>query len=128
MSETYTHETTGIQAERVYWAAAGCTVYTTGTVSTSMAAHNFDALLLAGIEATGAKDHRAIVWAMQEQQRRKEEATRSTALAREAEAIQSLASSIRSAAVQESEDSLLARILPRLTERTQYAVRKQLGK
>lgn len=57
-------------------------------------------------------------------QARSEERTRSTALAREADAILALARAIRESA---EEGVILDRIMPRLTERTRYAVRAQLG-
>lgn len=74
-----------------------------------------------GIGLHGLTDA-ALYWAACEWQRRKEEQTRSTAIAREAESIGALAKSLCS----EADKSVLDRIITKLSERTQYAVRQQL--
>lgn len=83
-----------------------------------------DPLVIRGKAAahSGADGEAVIAWALGEQTRQREETTRSCAISREAEAIQALAKSIR----QSEETSILEKIMSRLSERTQYAVRQQL--
>ena len=111
----------GLTADAATWQAAGFTTYSNSDL-VNAGPHGFDAFLVLGIDATGSRDAKAICWAMREKQRREEEKTRSTAIAREAEAISALAQAINSA----SEDRILEGIMSRLSERTRYAVLQQL--
>lgn len=83
-----------------------------------------DSLVLQGLAATARADSTAIAWALSEQNRRGEEKARSRSIAIEAEALITLAKAIREG----GEEATLERIIGRLSERTQYAVRSQLSK
>lgn len=81
-----------------------------------------DALVYEGRRVTGCDDWRALAWAAAEEQRRREACTASTAQAREADGLAALAKALRDA----GDATVLEKILGRLSERTQYAVRAQL--
>lgn len=123
---TFRHPTLPVSAPADYWHPLGYTTYSNTDIVAlgSGFRSDSDELVMLGVGATGANDERALVWAMSERNRRNEERTRVTAQAREAEAIKDLANAIRTSA----EDTVLAKILGRLSERTQYAVRTQLGR
>lgn len=128
MSEAklYRHPSLPVSAPEPYWTALRFTCYSNTDEVGNSHIGNYQEVaqaIMRGIEATGSNDHRALAWAMGELQRASEERTRATALAREAEGLQSLAKAIR----ESGEQQALERIIGRLTERTQYAVRKQLG-
>jgi hypothetical protein len=119
------HPKFDVAAPESYWTAANWTVYSnTETVGPRAWSNSTEAdeLIALGIAATGKHDESVLVWVMAETQRRKEEQTRVTALAREAEGLKALATSLATV----SDQSVLDRILSRLSERTQYAVRAQL--
>jgi hypothetical protein len=80
-----------------------------------------DALLIQGIAHTG-RDSRAIAWVLDELQRRREESARTDAQKAEAKAIADLAAALKS----ETDRAVLDKLLPRLTERTRFAVLAQL--
>jgi hypothetical protein len=75
-----------------------------------------------GRRQTGSDDWQALAWAVAEHDRRKEAKTAATAQAREAEGLKSLANALRDA----GDSTVLDRVLSRLSERTQYAVKQQL--
>ena len=99
-------EKTGIAAPASVWVTFGATVYSNTEIIGGYQGHTDGELLYLGIAATGAKDERAVVWAMAERWRRGEERTRATARARMADAIASLATSLRA----ESADELVRRL------------------
>jgi hypothetical protein len=120
--------TLGITASRQAWHALHVSVVSVdgeivADASSAYSPHGTVELLLLGVAAVGTRDEQVVLWALGERQRRQEERTRVTAQAREAEAILALAGALRA----DTETAVLERILPRLSERTQYAVRKQLG-
>lgn len=114
------HKTLAITAPESHWKALGYQVYTDGTAG--FYGEGAEELLVLGLDATGAHDERVIAWALAERQRRREERDRTAAAAAEAQAIAKLADAIRS----DGDEAVLQRILSRLTERTQHAVRQQL--
>jgi hypothetical protein len=60
-----------IRAARVVWASVwGATIYTDGTVG--HLPHGFEELLALGVEVTGSRSDGAVLWALAEQQRRRE--------------------------------------------------------
>ena len=60
-----------IRAARVVWTSVwGVTAYTDGTVG--HLPHGFEALLALGVQATGTRSDAAVLWALAEQQRRRE--------------------------------------------------------
>ncbi len=120
MSDTITHPTLPITAPANYWRAGGYTVYTDGSIGGFLS--GMDSLLMLAI-AAGKHDEDAIAWAMAEKHRRSEESARNSALVADAAAICKLADALR----QSSDDEILQRILSRLSERTQCAVRQQLA-
>jgi hypothetical protein len=79
-------------------------------------------LLLRGIQE-GGRGQRAIVWALGELERRREENQRLRVQEDEAKAVAALAEALKG----EADQAVLDRLLPMLTERTQRAVRTQLG-
>jgi hypothetical protein len=81
-----------------------------------------DAMVYEGRRQTGSDDWQALAWAVAEHERRKASKTAATAQAREAEGLQALAKSLQQA----GDESVLDRVLSKLSERTQYAVRAQL--
>jgi hypothetical protein len=118
-----------LSGPREHWKALGYTISRCG--DTEMLGHfnggalnEVENLLAAAIATTGDRGEKALGWAVVEQQRRREERTRVTAQAREAEAISALAQAIREG----GEDAALERVIGRLSERTQHAVRKQLSR
>lgn len=83
-----------------------------------------DSLIVRGKAATGSTDGDIVIgWALSEVTRQAEEKTRSTAIAREAESLAALARAIK----ESEKQAIIEQIIGRLSERTQYAVRKQLG-
>jgi hypothetical protein len=114
----------GVTGPTELWKAVGYEVYTADSDTWEVRERydGRDALVYEGRRVTGCDDWRALAWAAAEEQRRSEARTSATALAREAEGIQALAKSLS----QISDQSVLERIISRLSERTQYAVRSQL--
>jgi hypothetical protein len=127
MTTLYAHHNLDITAPAPYWRALGFQPLdqhdpdATGTVSYHRAG-SIDDVLILGMAKTGAHDERVLVWAMEEVQRRSEEASRSTAIAQEANGLKALAESIR----QTTDEQFLARLLGKVSEKTAYAIRAQL--
>lgn len=117
----YAHPTLPIEAPREYWAMLGYTVYTDDSVGGGP--HDGNELLALAL-ANGRSQEEAIAWALAERQRRKEAAEMASAMRQEGAGLTQLAEAIQST----SEDEFIRKLLGRLTERTQYAVRQQLGK
>lgn len=131
MTTELKHPKLNVWADREVWTATRQFYITKsgdgGTVSDrgSTNSEDMNPLLVIGMQVLeDPKPNEVVVWAMQEQQRRREERTRATAHAKEAEAINNLADAIRGA----SEDDVLARILGKVSERTRCAVLQQLKK
>jgi len=114
----------GVTGPTELWAAIGYEVFTADheTWTVRPRYDGRDALVYEGRRVTGRDDWAALAWAAAEEQRRREACTASTAHAREAEGLKELAGAIRQA----GDASVLDRILGRLSERTQYAVKQQL--
>lgn len=133
MTTDLTYDEIGLAASAPYWRGLAAAVPHAVKVGRNTAGDWLEidsirggettGILLLGIEATSAHDHRAIVWALAEIQRRKEEAGRHDAAMAEARAMHELAEAI----AKSGEEDVLARLLPKLTERTQSAVRSQLS-
>jgi hypothetical protein len=85
-------------------------------------ASNEDEQVLGIAIAKGLDGIEALAFCVEELTRRHEEKTRSTAIARQAEAIDKLAGSLRT----ESDQAVLGKIINQLSESTQWAVRSQL--
>lgn len=81
------------------------------------------AVLLQGIDHTGTHDEHAIVWAIGELQRRREERARNDARLKEAEALLKVAEALG----RSGEHRVLEDLLARLTLRTRTAVEEELG-
>lgn len=116
----------GISAPRHIWTMLGYYAVTNNGIlelRPNSFSSNADSLIVRA-KAEGHTGETAIAWALGEQTRQAEERTRSTAMAREAEALGRLAAAIRDG----GEEAALERIIGRLSERTQYAVRQQLKK
>ena len=128
MSEILTHPRFAVSADAEIWKALGWSVctdmdgaaYVSGSTSTYGADYN---ALLATAVADGKTGTDALAWVATEHNRRSEARTAATALARQAEAIQSLANALRT----EKDASVLQKIMHNLTEPTQWAIRKQLA-
>lgn len=121
----YRHPGLDITADAIYWRTLGYTCYAnTDEVGGSPDGDYGSAkeLLILGMQATGANDERAIAWALAERQRRREEGSRTAAAHAEAKAVAELAAAIRDS----TEEAFLDRLLPRLSEKLQYALRQQL--
>lgn len=83
-TQLYRHHTLPITAPVPYWTALGYTVYSNTDVvggNHTLSAKDIEEAILIGLEETGANDHRPLVWAMKEVQRRQEAKTQSTAIA-----------------------------------------------
>lgn len=120
------HPIIPVEAPAYVWKSAGFTVYENSDTVGQPAGYDTDInpLIVVGMQKHPGDGTAAVVWAIEERQRIREEKTRATAQAREADAISKL-----SAAIKESTgETVLRELLSRLTERTQYAVRQQLGK
>jgi hypothetical protein len=122
------HPTLPISAAAELWSAMGWTTYAnTDTVGGRSwdggGINGINSYLARGIVATGANDERVIAWAVAEQSRHDEAKSAASAVRAEAEAITKLADALKS----ESERATISRIMSRLTERTQYALRQQLA-
>jgi hypothetical protein len=120
--ELYIYEPLNIRAPKPYWQAFHAECFADKTVRL---AHSFDAeeLLVLGIHETGGgTGDEVVAWAIHEAQRRMEKRTASTAQAREAVAIQSLAAAISHA----NDQDILRKILVRVSEKTRYAINQQL--
>jgi hypothetical protein len=114
-----THPRLNVTASRTAWISAGYTVYTDDTLGSGP--HGMDELIFLGTQS-GQSGDGAIAWAITEHQRRIECERRDNAEAANARAVKDLADAIRHS----SEADALQRILGRLSEKTQYAVRQQL--
>lgn len=119
------HPKMPLSAPEYVWKAAGYNVYTNSDEVSPPSGYSneVDKLLPSGMARFPGDPDRAICWAAEESHRRQTERTRVTAQAREAEAISALARALSSC----TEEEVLKSLLGRLTERTQYAVKKQLG-
>lgn len=90
-TQLYRHPTLDIAANKSYWHALGYTTYSnTDVVSRGTFSDEKDACLVIGLEETQANDHRPIVWAMKELQRRKEAKDQNTAVAQLATALHTI--------------------------------------
>lgn len=119
----YKHYRIPIEAPGHVWAAAGYTLYTNSDViGVGNSVHGMDDLVVLGTLHHPDSGEKAILWAIAERQRRKEETTRSTAMAREAEALSALARAIEGC----SEKDLISKILSRVSDKTRIIVMKQL--
>lgn len=117
------HPNVPLSAPAWAWKAAGYEVYSNSDEVRRSSHYGIgDDLLLTSVAGQGLDGAKALAWASTEHQRQKEERTKVTAQAREAEAIGALAEAIKGS----SEEATLERILGRLTERTRYAVQAQL--
>jgi hypothetical protein len=121
-TKPYRHRTLPIEASATAWGAAGFQVYSNSDV-VSAGPRDMDEMLVIGLAATSEQNDLVIAWALTERQRRRELATAAEATHAEARAIAELATAIRSS----TEKEFLDRLLSRLTERTQYAVKQQIG-
>ena len=121
-----THAKFPISAPDYIWRSLGWTVYEGTDVISSRRSTNWgdshDELLALAV-TKGLRDTDALRFYAEESNRREEQKTMATAIARQAEAISKLAASIRS----ESDQSVLSKIMSQLTEPTQWALRKQLA-
>lgn len=126
----YTHPSLPIEAPENYWRAAGYVFYSSSlecqkelyiAPSGGMERDRMDQLLMIAL-ANGRSQEDAIAWAMAERQRQNEASSASHALASEANALRELASALRQA----GEDTVLEKILSRVSEKTRYAIRRQL--
>lgn len=118
-----THPATGITATTTVWYAFRASITTHDDhLEAYNLPHGSEELLVLGMNATGDTGEKAIAWAMTERNRREEAKTIATAIAREGEAIATLARAISSS----SEEGFIERLLPRLTENLRFAVKAQL--
>jgi len=122
MSDLYHHPNLPITAEAHYWQTLGYSVYTDSD-RVGAGPHDGTELLILAL-GTGKVGRDAITWALAERRRRCEEDSRSSAISAEGAGLAKLAAALRDA----SEEDVLRKLLGRLTERTQYAVRQQLSK
>ena len=86
----YLHPTLNITAPAPYWKALGAEVYNNTDVVQLPYDRDIDQAILIGLEETSANDHRPLVWAMQEIQRRREARDQTAALGRLAEALHTI--------------------------------------
>ena len=122
--ELYTHPSIPLQAPAHVWRAAGYTIHdNTNTVGFN-ANPDMDMLITLGTAHHPDNDMQAILWGVTEYRRRCEERTRVTALNREAAAISELAQTIKST----TEQTVMNRLLDKLSDKTRHAVRQQVGK
>lgn len=111
----------GITAPLALWSANHFEIAWKGEPATEYVSggpHNHQAELAAARLGAGADDWRALAWLRTETDRRHEEMTRATGIARLAEALTKIS--------QTGKESVLNELIGQLTERTQYAVRQQL--
>lgn len=121
-TDMYHHYELAVSAPKPFWRLLGYQTYS-NTSEVGAGWHAADCLLAIAV-GRGLSGPEALTWAAEEHQRRAEERTRSTAMAREADAVQALAVAIQGI----NEEQMIETILAKLTERTQYAVRQQLGR
>ena len=113
----------GIEASEAAWRALGVSVHTTGEVTAAFTAwskEDLDALLLRGCAETGARDERAVVWAIAERARSREASERSAAERALAQSVTRLADAIGA----ESAASLVARMPDRLRPYAESVLRR----
>lgn len=115
MTTTIRYERLDMHAPSAVWSAFGAVIYSQADGPDYVGRLEGDPcegdqLLLLGCAATGARDERAVVWAIGERARRGEERTRVTAEARMADAVRELAAQLGA----ESAASLVARMPERL--------------
>ena len=122
----YRHAVLPIAAPEMYWTALGYRVCLgTDVVDKPFLPADEEKILILALGACpNATGETVLAWALREAQRRKEESERVRGQHHEANAIKELAKAISGSA----EDVVLQNILRRLTDRTQYAVKAQLGK
>lgn len=116
------HRTLPIEAPLAMWVAFGWETYTNTDVAGRRPWDDNADQLLAIAVAKGLTGAQALAFAVEERQRQNEEQRRASVVCKEAEAIAALASSLRT----ESDRSVVQRIMSRLSERTQWALRSQL--
>jgi len=113
----------GFTAPESLWRAAGGTVFSnTDEVGACGMRYDMPRLIAEGWHRHPGDGTAALLWALDEYRRQSEESARIRAQHADAAATAKLASAISASANQDALD----RILPRLSERTQYAVRQQL--
>lgn len=117
------HAVNAVDASEAAWKAAGAYTALSGEEKVACGPHGFEALLHLALHEGKTGDD-AVAWAMAEDRRRKEADSLHYALRAQAEATEKLAAAIR----QSGQDEALKAIMGRLSEKTQYAVRQQLGK
>lgn len=118
------HRTLPVSAPECFWRAMGWQVYTNTDEAGERCHHGSGADTLLAVALThGLEGEKALGYVVTEWRRETEERTRATALAREADAIAALAHAIKA----DSEQALVARIMGRLTQKTQWALRQQLA-
>lgn len=117
----YKHPSLPISAPAQWWRSAGYTVYSNSD-TVGGGPYHFEEFLILAL-AAGKADQDAIAWAIAERQRRSEQSAMTAAVASEASAIAALAGAINSS----GESEITDRILSRVSERTRYAIKQQLG-
>jgi hypothetical protein len=120
-TRTLSHPRIPLSAPEWAWRAAGYATHNNSD-EVGMGPYGAEALMLQAL-GRGLAGVEALAWVVTELARAGEERTRVTAQAREAEALTALAQAIR----ESGEADVLGRILERVSERTQYAIRQQLG-
>ncbi len=85
------HKTLPVSAPESYWRALGWELYTNTDEAGRLPFCDHADRLLAVALAEGLQGEKALAWVVQEEQRRREEQTRATAIARQGEAIGQLA-------------------------------------
>lgn len=119
----YKHRNIPVSAPQHLWSAAGYTTYTNTDTVGSSHYQGMDSILAVGAAMHPQDGQAALVWAIKERQRQQELQARNYAQLKEAESLAALALAIRESA----SEQVLQSILGRLTDRTRYAVRAQLG-
>ncbi len=100
----YRHPTIPITAERFAWAAAGYTIYENSDTVGSSNKIGIDEILAQSLLDRPEGNTETVLHALREHDRRREERTRVTAQARDAEAIRELATACRAEVVQKTHD------------------------
>lgn len=125
-----TYTALAIVASEAAWSAAGAEVYSNrDTIDRGQLLRRYGngvdmhEVLFLAVHVTGRRDDYAVAWAIAERQRRLEGSHQNAVISGEAGALRELAQAIAGT----TESAVLERILGRLSERTQYAVRQQLG-
>lgn len=118
MTEFATHAELQITAPRVAWRALGAETYSDGTVRTNTAT---DALLVRGVLVTGARDERAVAWALETKAQENAAQARAHAESELAKAVSELARVLGA----ESAEQLVARLPERIRTYAQTVLRSR---